>query len=382
MHYFNRTPTAIAQAVKTIVGNVDFDTVREHNAVLGTVEVSWDMWEAIPKHPNQRFTARHAAQLAASKVLATPLDMHRQVDVVVVGEVDTTRMEFDVKGAQLLTAYNVFKLNGHSRTLAQKEGHAPKPETVLVTIHAAKDAAESARLYNAFDSQVSSKKAGDKGQSALISSGITPTSALFQNGNGIVQALRIAEAIIDEGTVLPKQINKKILPENEEMTVTQALESIIPALKQAKRFNDELRFLDGLNITPKAMPNSFPALAAYIAILYRNFDAGVEFLNACRLSKGVSDSGKADAVFVASHALEHMKLKRTKLKGSARNECLIAIILNAFQGYLDGAMFDAARYPAAPGVIASLFDKERRAAAREAGVEYGTAVVTHSAVAA
>lgn len=362
-HSYGNTGDEMETLARAVSAAVNFDTVRQRNVVLGVVELSWDKWDALTKHPNQRFTARHAAQLSASKVLATPLDLHRNVAAVVVGNVEHLREQFRIYGAEVLDHYpQVFKLDGHSRTLAQKEGHAPKPETVLVTVHAAADAAESARLYNAFDSAVSSKKGGDKGQSALISAGIEPTSTVFQNGGGVVMALRIAEAVIDEGVTMPKPVNKRIV--REDASVAEALEAIVPALKQAKRFKAEIEFLDGLNIAGKVMPNNAPAIAAYVAILRRDFAKGAEFLNACRLSKGVSEGGKADPVFIACHALDQLKLKKSKLKGAARTEYLVAVILNAFQGYIDGTMFDATRYPSQPGIIAALFDKNRRNAAK------------------
>lgn len=356
--------TEMKTAAAIITKAVDFDEVRQRNAVLGVIEMPWSEWEALNKHPNQRFTARHAAQLAASKVLVTPLDLHRNVAAVVVGNIDHLREQFRFHGGAILAGDNAFKLDGHSRTMAQKEGHAPKPETVLVTIHAAVDAAESARLYAAFDSSVSSKKGGDKGQSALISAGIEPTSSIFQSAGGIIMALRIAEAIIDEGTVVPKPVNKRIL--SDDATVAEALEAIVPALTQAKRFKHELKFLDGLNLASKVMPVNSSAMAAYIAMLVSNSDKACEFLNACRLSKGVSEGGKADAVFVACHARDQLVLKKSKLRGTARIEYEVAVLLNAFQGYQDGTTFDANRYPSHTGVIASLFDKERRAAVKAA----------------
>jgi hypothetical protein len=358
------------KAMSTVMDSINWGDVASKTRVLGTVEVSWDVWHSIKPHPNQRFTAKHAALLVTSNVLATPLDNHRNVSAVIVGDIEQSALAFAEKCGNVLTHFNTYKVDGHSRTRAQAEGRAPRPTTVLVTLIAVADESESARVYSSFDSTISSKKGADKAQSAILSAGIEPKSALFQACTGIAQALKMAEAIIDEGAIQVKTRHaKQVDSEDDELTLDRAIESLVPGIKQARRFKDEILALDSLDLNSKVMAVKSPALAAYIAILHRDQTNGLAFITKLRQNDGSSVSGAADAIYVARTVLDFVNVKRKKLKGVERNQFIVAVILNAFIGYKNGATFDTSAYPGSAGVIASLFEKERRMLAKEKATE-------------
>ena len=361
-------PTTQEQAAEVVVKAVDWRQVQDSTLWVGSVEVPWDQWHAIPAHPVQRVTSKHAAQLVMSGVLEKPLDIHRSVAAVVVGDTSDAVALFRSRGAAVLSGANVNKIDGHSRTLAQANAKAPKPASVIVNIWAASDQAASAALYQAFDSSVSSKKTADKGQSALRAAGIEPQSSLMQAGGVVLKALKLADAIINEGTVHTKTVNaaKRADAATEELTLDQAMAALVPGLALAKRYYSELLLLDGLNIAQRIMPANADAIAAYLAILVKDPTQGMEFLTQLRAGKGESVDGQADALFMAAQAVKMAADKRKRLRGNDRVAAIIATLLNTFNGYKTSEVYDAARAPSSVGVIASMFEAERKAAAKAA----------------
>jgi hypothetical protein len=354
----------VAAAEQVVINSVDWAAVQEECRYLGTFEVPWAQWNAIPAHPNQRVTSRHAAQLVVSRVLDKPLDIHRVVAAVVVGAVSDSARLAQAAGASILSANNVVKVDGHSRTLAQSSGRAPVPETVVVHLYAAADELASAALYQAFDSSVSVKKNADKGQSALRSAGIEPSSSLFQNGAVILKALRLAAAIRDEGTVHVKTVNASKPVPGVEPTLDEAMAALVPGLALAKRFRKELIFLDGLAIAGKVMPCNADAIGAYIAILAKDFDGAAEFLTSLRAGKGLMEDGTGDALYMASQAVKMASDKRRRLRGVDRTAAIVATIVNTFSGFKAGESYDASRPPAQMAGIVALFESERKEAAK------------------
>ena len=370
---FETTTTTVHDAVSeaysdradsVIVGSVDWKSVQEQTSYLGTVEAEWDVWNGVPPHPIQRGTVYHAAKLVHSGVLEKPLDLHRSVAACIVGDVAQSRRLFATAGVQILTDSAVVKLDGHSRTKAQAEGKAPKPERVIVHIYAASSEATSADLYQGFDSTVSSKKVADKGQSALSAVGIKPESSLFQGGAVVLKSLKLSASIIDEGSVHTKTVNGKKPASDEEMTLEQAMAERVPGYELAQRFKPQLLALDSLNITARIMPANADAIAAYIAILVKDPVQAGPFLENLRAGKGELVDGVADALFMASQAVKVASDKRRKLKGLDRTSAVVATIINAFAGYKASATYDVNKSIGHPSAIVELFAAERRAAAK------------------
>ena len=360
---YGTDPDTTAAAMQVVIESVDWGAVQDRNKYLGSVEVPWGVFHGTKGHPNQRVTAQHAARLVLSGVLEKPLDIHRCVSAVMVGNVAESERLFKAAKAGVFDLEGTFKLDGHSRTLAQANGRAPVPETVIVHVYAAVDAAASAALYNAFDSGVSTKKNADKGQSALRSAGLEPQSALFQNGSVILKALRLGSAIIDEGTVHTKTVNAAKSAESGEMTLDQALAALIPGLELAKRFLPQLKVLDEIGIVGKTMPANSDAVGAYLAIMVSDPDGAREFLTALRAGKALLEDGTADALYMASQAIKTASDKRRRLKGIDRTQSIVATIINAFNGHKAGETFDASKPLSAPGCIPALFAAQRKAAA-------------------
>lgn len=338
-----------------------------HTALLGTISVPWDKWAAIPAHPAQRQTAVHAAKLTVAGILSKPLAVHQRVAAVAVGDIDELKRLFAVDPQAFLEMQNVTKLDGHTRTFAQREGRAPKPETVVVDVYGALNKAESTGLYKAFDSTTSSKNPKDTIQSILNLAGISPQSALFQQGK-LGNSLKVADSILQEGTIAVRPVKgKKGVAAQEADTIEAALNAIMPQLALAKAWKEEIETLDGLNLDAQVMATNAGALAAYMVVLRHNPVKGEEFLSAIRRGEGTSDATVADGVYIGRTVDDHIRLRRgSKLKGKERTERTISIILNAYKGWLVDEKFDALKYPSTPGVIASMFEEERKTAAKAA----------------
>jgi hypothetical protein len=358
--------SATSQAVQTVIAAADWGQSAARSRKLGEVEITWDAWQAIPRYPRQRGTARHAAKLTSSGVLALPLEVHRLVDAVIVGPIEESAALFEAHGAEVLTLANVTKINGHSRTQAQREGHAPKPRTVLVTLHAARDDAEAERLYQSFDSQTASKNTSDKGVSLLSALEIVPQSTALASGSNLVRAVTLADCVLHEGQLVPRQRarRKGAAADDESMTVQQALDELVPALLMARPFRDALIALDAMSLDSKNMTTTAPALAAYLLMLRSYPTEAREFLGLLNAAGGRVENDRADAVYIARTADAKAISKRQK--GGRRTAFVVCSILNAFSGWMKGAdEFDAGNYPASPAVLRRYYEPAAEAPAAD-----------------
>ena len=352
---------AAAAAVRAAVAGITFAGIKTR--VLGTLSVPWETFAAVPAHQNQRFTPLHAAKLVSSGVLAEPVASHLNVAAVLVGDLDECAAQFASLGVGVLGLPNARKLDGHSRTRAQSDGLAPKPDAVNVTVYAAENAAESARLYVTFDSSVSSKKVSDKAQSALLTAGMQPQSRLFQSGAGVVQAMRMASAIIDEGTLELPTVNRKVRF-GENVPLDALVAHLVPGVNEARRHMEALLALDAVDIAPKDMPATAPALAAYLALYAKHGEKAIEFVSKVKARDGVSGDGRMDGVYAAATILDHIRLKHGRKKGAEKSQAVVSAILNGMTAWLAGDTYEAGKYPMHASIITSLFEPERREAER------------------
>jgi len=109
----------------------------------GHIIMCFEDWVALPNHPRQRPTDKHAKQTAKS-IHAEDYGTHRKVCAVRIGPTGT-----------------LYKADGHTRTYHWTQGSLTPPETVQCDIYEAEDEEDFDQLYYSFDSTKSTKSASD-----------------------------------------------------------------------------------------------------------------------------------------------------------------------------------------------------------------------------
>lgn len=133
--------------------------------------MSYPNWVALPDHPLQRPTKRHALY-ALKRHLKTPEDQHHMVQAV-----------------KHPTTGKLFKLDGHTRTWIWENDYHPRPHRLRVTVYNALDEQDFQDCYYRVNSSSESKTSVDNINSAFEFHGLVVTGAKFKSGQ-VSSALR------------------------------------------------------------------------------------------------------------------------------------------------------------------------------------------------
>ena len=147
---------------------------RALKIVTERVDMTVDEWIAVPDNPRQRDTERH---LRRAKHLLSPSPTHAIVS-----------MATDGSGRR-------WKLDGHTRALAWRQGLVERPAKVIATVYPVVDAAEAAELYRHFDNQAAVETGADQIAGAWREYGWAPEAPLLRTG-GLINALRFAQGLV------------------------------------------------------------------------------------------------------------------------------------------------------------------------------------------
>ena len=287
---------------------------------LGTIEaLPWGIFCALPPHPAQRDTELHAARLLASGVLNPPFEQHREVGVILCGNITEIKAHFFEDQLAALQQYGC-KLDGHTRAKLDETKHWTAPETCRATIYAAETPEAALLAYQATDSIDAAKIATDEMQSTLAIAQITPRSPVLRKCIGLSTALNLSIGVLC-GSLRCRA--PKHLPQTAELELPDQLRSYaahLPYLQAAYLFRNAIETLDAILLSAsmsRGLPQGgTPYLAGWITILQRDPQDGAVFLDQVTKSTGTLRQGEMDAVYVVHHLRSHLDQKKPSKPGA------------------------------------------------------------------
>ena len=357
--------------------------VADPNIVyVGTIDdLPRTTFSALPDHPGQRQTELHAVTLLGSGVLDKPLDQHREVSIILIGNpatgasVEAMTETFRTDQAAALKRW-AHKMNGHTRSFIWSLGNGTSaPDTLRAAIYAAADKEAATQSYAAVDSLTAVKARKDIMQSTLRIAGITPASLWLQKASTLAPALDLSLAVLCGGRNHPPSTQRRVLlgarssaPDRAEMKMHQ----LLPQLIVVQHFRQAIEAFDGLTPTPALMPLSQSAfVAGYLSILHRDPEDGKAFLEALQTQTGEYAGGLMDAAYAVKKVGEDVLDPRRALKTTPaqRTEQILACVLNAYEGWRSDHSFKADSFPIRPTVIRNFNPLLRRPADALAAAE-------------
>ena len=221
-------------------------------------EMSADEWIALPPHPRQRNTKRHAAAEHWRLARRAKGAVKEALCHTVAGELDG----------------RLCKVDGHTRAYLWQTGGLPKPTTVRVKVFRVRDRDELNALYSTFDAPTAAEKEHQKVFGAFRESGLELKSPRLKHGY-LVSALNIAL----RGRARAHQDKK----------ATQALD----LYKAVDVMRGELELLDSIN--PRSEVFYSGVIAAALIGLSLHPD-GIEFFHRLNDREGSKKGGTLDPV--------------------------------------------------------------------------------------
>lgn len=335
---------------------------------VGTIEdLPRAQFSGLPDHPGQRQTAVHAVALMGSGVLERPLDQHREVSVILVGDTIAKMVSrYGSNAAGALKRWG-YKENGHTRDFVWNLGK-PAPETLRCTVYAAASIEAALQSYGAVDSLTAVKARTDIMQSTLRIAGIKPTSSWLRKASGLGPALDLALAVLCGGHSQPQGLQRLVLLSDMDRPPEEIrLHRIVPALAVVQRFREAIEALDRLGPVPSLMPLSPAAyVAGYLSILERDPEEGKLFLEELQRERGEYSGGIMDAFYCVKKVRDEVLDPRRKIKTTSaqRADQILACTLNSYEGWRIDRSFKADDFPTKASVI-SRFNPLLRKAAQE-----------------
>jgi hypothetical protein len=318
---------------------------------------------ALPDHPAQRQTTLHATTLMASGVLNQPLDQHREVQVILIGQsengvpIDALLGSYQHDREDAIARYG-HKLNGHTRAFCWGFGNGtPVPDTVRATVYAASDLAAATKAYNAVDSGTSVKGRKDMAQTTVKVAGITPKSPWLRKASSVPRVLRLAAAVIcGSRDFVLTELRTVLLDKLQPIPfIYQELHRALPDLAAMMYFKAALEAFDALTPTAAIMPMRDCFAAGYISILHRDPEGGKEFLEKLQVESGSYQDGAMDAFYAIKKVADKIFNKREMQKTTAaqRDMMILATVLNAYEGWVGSRDFKADKFPVDQQIVAT-----------------------------
>src|SRR5262249_48390606 len=131
-----------------------------------------------------------------------PLDQHREVAVILIGQPDEGDTIDNLIAMYRADQEDAFarrghKLNGHTRAYCWGLGDGiPAPESVRATIYAARDSAAATKSYNAVDSGTAVKGKKDMSQTTVRMARIAANSDWLRKASGLTKVLHLAAGVV------------------------------------------------------------------------------------------------------------------------------------------------------------------------------------------
>jgi hypothetical protein len=210
---------------------------------MHTQQMTPAQWAQVQDNPIQRDTEAHA-----SKAIRTHLNKYSPTHAAV--------------AAAVLPSGEMYKLDGHTRSLLWSSGKLEAPGILTVAIYQAKDIEEVQSLYKCFDSASACENSKDKLAGAFRLHGIAAQSGLLRHG-GLTTAL----SIITQS----KNIYENVLA-----------------------WRSEIELLDELGFANNAFPTGL--LVAALMAARKHGRKSLEFWRLYAQNAGTRINGKSDGV--------------------------------------------------------------------------------------
>lgn len=288
---------AVPFPASTGVLEPDFRILADVGDVI-TAEMTVDAWIALPPHPHQRNTARHAR--------ATHLKQAKNATGVV------ARQLAHVVAARLGEA--LYKIDGHTRGHLWERGQLPRPQMLRVTLYPVASREELDALYEVFDAPPAAKTRYDQVYGGFRECGFQPRSKRLRHGF-LNDALNIAL----RGGIRGQQ--SRAQPD-------------VNLYRAVAVFKRELELLDGLDPQPRPFYSGVVAAALIGLALYPD-DRVLDFFRKVQNGEGNRKEGRSDPVDAVLLVIQQMTLERKAAKTALQAE-LCARTLRGLLTWLAG----------------------------------------------
>lgn len=243
--------------------------------LVGSEEMPWQEFAAIPDHPHQRNTVEHAKKAGVIRALGDYSDAHRAVATVTVGG-------------------RTYKADGHTRVYYWQSGLTKSlPENLVlhVTRYLGADMEAATRLYHTFDSVSAVEAVSDKLYGGARALGLDFKSELLR-GNNYAYALKFMAEMLG------------LRPGRDRDA--SYLDSLL------RYFTDELLLLDSCRPVKKKWAAGFTI--ASLILFMRYGEQATEFFMDYMAGRGNKLDGEEDRV--ESLISLHTYLKNNEMLGA------------------------------------------------------------------
>lgn len=250
----------------------DFRLLAEAGGVI-TAEMTVAAWIALPNHPHQRNTVRHARAVHLQQARAATGAVASQLAHVVAARLDGT----------------YYKVDGHTRSYLWEQGRLPHPPMLHVTIYPVASRAELDALYEVFDASTAAKTRYDQVYGGFRECGFQPRSKRLRHGF-LNDALNIAL----RGGIRGQQ--SRALPE-------------VNLYRAVAVFRPELELLDGIDPEPRPFYSGVVAAALIGLVLYPPARV-LDFFTKLQHGEGNRKDGRSDPVDAVLNVIQQMTLEK------------------------------------------------------------------------
>jgi hypothetical protein len=241
---------------------------------IQTAEMAVDDWIALPNHPHQRNTLRHAN--------AAHLKFAQRADGAVA---DHLR---HVVAACLEGTY--YKVDGHTRAHLWEKGKLPRPAHLHVTIYPVASRAELDNLYKIFDSAGAAKRQNDEVYAGYRECGLQLRSSRLRHGL-LSDALNIAL----RGATRTQQDRHR---------------PAVDLFRAVATFENELALLDRIDPQPTPFYSGVVAAALIGLALYPQ-DCVLDFFDKINRKEGNRQAGRSDPVDAVLTVIQQMTMDKS-----------------------------------------------------------------------
>lgn len=263
-----------------------------------TARITVDDWIALPNHPHQRDTVRHAG--------AVHLIQAKQATGAVASLL-----------AHVVAACwegNCYKVDGHTRGYLWEHGGLPRPDHLHVTLYRVASRAELDALYEAFDTSTAIKTGYDRVLAGFRSCGLQLTSKRLREGF-LNDALNIAL----RGAT--RELQDHRLPE-------------LDVYRAVAVFKSELKLLDSLDPQPLPFYSGVVA-AALIGLTLYPPKRVLQFFGKLNRGEGNRKNGRSDPVDAVLIVVERMNMEKKAAQTALQGE-LCGRTLRGLLTWLEG----------------------------------------------
>lgn len=296
-------PDQVTDLSKIIVPDVQEGAEKSAGyRYLQRVEMSVAQWATVQDNPRQRDTELHAKK---AKHLRTYDPIHRFVSMA------------------RLPSGELFKLDGHTRSLIWSRGEVVAPGTVVVDVFACDTIQSVQELYSKIDSQSAVETGADKLNGAARQHGLQFESVMLKGGRYGTAVKRLYMLTAKNWT-----------PWSDAQFIYDAVGFWVP----------ELRLLDKVN--PHRSAFTAGVTMAALATFKRRGTLASKFWTAYSQDKGTRDSQHMDGVQALREAVVNVKLKaagRSLDGGYNQQASLLGKGILAFEAYRHNTLYKSGK---------------------------------------